>query len=217
MDDYSWSVPPEPPNIFAHSVTPNDNLKGSPQEQPAQHVATPTFLGENLHNDTQNPYIPCDAISLPSSGNPTSHVFNLPQRYSANASAVPPAGEALPTPPFGSGDIQSSFAFNMDEIWPLLGYETHSSTSDLSSITDSVVAPGEEFSPNNYDANPVSETCSLPSVPASIPGSPNCSEKSTGATVLRKSRSFRRSPSTRPSKRPKTAENESDDGSVRIL
>jgi hypothetical protein len=217
MDDYSWSVPPEPPNIFALSVTPNDNLEGSPQKQPAQHVATPTFHGENLHNDTQNPYIPCDAVSLPSSRNPTSHVFNLSQSYSANASAVPPTGKALSTPPFSSGDIQSSFAFNADDFWPLLGYETHSSTSDLSSITDPVVAPGEEFLPDSYPANPVSETCSLPSVPASTPGSPICSEKSTGATVPRKSRSFRRSPSTRPSKKSKTAEDESDDGSVRIL
>lgn len=218
MSEYSWSIPPEPPYIFSLSATPSDDLNGSPQMQHGLHVATPTFLGENQPNDTQTPYIPCDAISPPTTTNPASHVFNLSQFYSANNSG-PPAGKALPTPPFSFGDIQSSFAFNVDEFWPLLGYEEHSSTSDLSSITDPVVVPEDEPSPslNSRTADSVSEERSPPSGPASTPPSPVCSKNSKVATVPRKSRSSRRSPSSRPSKKSKPAEDEIDEGSVRIL
>lgn len=162
MDDYSWAVPPEPPYIFSLSATPSEDLNGSPQKQPGLHVAAPTFVTENLPNDTQNPYMPCDAASPPSATNSASHVFNLSQISSANASVLPPAGKALPMPPFTFGDIQSSFSFNVNEFWPLLGYDDHSSTSDLSSMPDPIAAPGDELSPSldNRAANPVSETCS---------------------------------------------------------
>lgn len=213
MDDYSWAVPPEPPYIFSLSATPSEDLNGSPQKQPGLHVAAPTFVTENLPNDTQNPYMPCDAASPPSATNSASHVFNLSQISSANASVLPPAGKALPMPPFTFGDIQSSFSFNVNEFWPLLGYDDHSSTSDLSSMPDPIAAPGDELSPSldNRAANPVSETCSPPSEPASTPGS---RKKPKAATVPRKSRSSRRSPSTRPSKKSKPAEDESDDDST---
>ncbi|KAI9466365.1 hypothetical protein BJY52DRAFT_1209132, partial [Lactarius psammicola] len=216
MDEYSWSVPPEPPYIFSLSPTPSGNSNGLPQKQPDLQVLTYTPLVENLSNDTQNPYTPCDAVSPPSAMNPASHVFNLSQFYSANAS-VPPAGKALPTPPFAFGSIQSSFAFNLDEFWPTSGYEDHSSTSSLSPMPDAVVVPGDELrvglSPNSRVANPVSETCSPPSGSVSTPGSPAPSENSKVVTVPRKSRSPRR-PSTRPSKKCKTAEDESDDEST---
>jgi hypothetical protein len=214
MDKYSWSVPPEPPYNFSLSTTPSEDLNSSPQKQPGLHVAAPTFLNENLPNDTQNPYMPCDAISPPSATNPASHVFNLSQFSSANASVLPPAGKGLPTPPFTFGDIQSSFPFNVNEFWPLLGYDDHSSTSDLSSIPDPIATPGDEHSPSldNRAADPVPETSSPPTGPASTPRS---RKDSKAATVPRKSRSSRRSPSTRPSKKSKPAEDESDDGSVR--
>ena len=218
MDEYSWSVPPEPPYAFPLSHTPSYKSNGLTQRRPDLHVATSTFLGENLPRDTQNPYTPCDSVSPPPTTNPASHIFNLSQFYSANAS-IPPAGKAqIPTPPFSFGNIQSSFAFNVDEFWPTLDLEDHSSTSGLSSIPDSVVVPADELglSPNSRLANPVSETCSLPSETASSPSSPAYSEKSKVATVPRRSRSPRRS-STRPSKKCKTTDDESDDGSVRIL
>ena len=221
MDEYSWSVPSEPPFDFSHSPTPSDNSTGIglPQRQPDLLVATPTFLGRNIPNATQNPYAPCDAVSPPSATNPASHVFNLSQFYSADAS-VPLAGKALPTPPFSFGDIQSSFAFNVDDFWSTVDYEDHSSTSGLSSIPDPIIVAGDELSlsPDSRVANPVSETCSLPSESASTLSSPTRSEKSKVATVRRKSRSPLRS-STRPSKKCKTAEDEPeiDDGSVRIL
>jgi hypothetical protein len=215
MDEYSWSVPPEPPYIFSLSTTPSEAPNGPPQKQPGLHVASPTFPSENLPNDTQNPYMPCDAISPPSTTNPASHVFNLSRLSSANASVLPPVGKALPTPPFTFGDIQSSFQFNVNEFWPLLGYDDHSSISDLSSIPDPSAAPGDEHSPSldNRAANPILETCSPPPESASTPGN---RKNSKAATVPRKSRSSRRSPSTRPSKKSKPAEDESDDGSVRV-
>ncbi|KAF8274869.1 hypothetical protein EI94DRAFT_1793553 [Lactarius quietus] len=218
MNEYSWSVHPEQPYIFSLSATPSDDLNGSLQKQPGLHVATPTFLGENMPNDTQNPFIPCDAISPPPATNPASHIFNLSQLYSANGS-VPSAAKALPTPPFTFGDIQSSFAFNVNEFWPVLGYEDLSSTSDLSSIPDPIPAPRDELSPSpdSRAPNPVSETCSPPSWHSSTPGSPVCNKDPKAATVPRKSRSSRRSPSTRPSKKSKPAEDESDDESVRVL
>ncbi len=204
--------------MFSLSPTPSDNSNGPPQKQPDLHVPTHTFVVENLPNDTQNPYAPCDTVSPPSATNPASHVFNLSQFYSANAS-VPLAGKTLPTPPFTFGDIQSAFAFNVDEFWPTLSYEDHSSTSGLSPMPDPIIVPGNEvgLSPNSRVANPVSETCSPPSKSVSTPGSPACSENFKVTTVPRKSRSPRRSP-TRPSKKCKTAaEDESDDESVRIL
>ena len=215
MDEYSWSVPPELPYNFSLSATPSEDLNGLPQKPPSPHVAAPTFLSENLPNDTQNPYMPCDAIFPPSATNSASHVFNLPQRSSANGSVVPPSRGALPTPPFTFGNIPSSFPFNVNEFWPLLGYDDHASTSDLSSIPDSIAAPGDELIPSldNRAADPVSETCSPPSESASTLGN---RKNSKAATVPRKSRSSRRSPSTRPSKKSKPAEDESDDESVRI-
>ena len=217
MDEYSWSVPPEPPYIFSLSATPSEDLTGSLQKPPGSHVAAPTFLGENLPNDTQNPFMPCDAISRPSAPNPASHVFNLSQISSTNASVLPPARRALPTPPFTFGDIPSSFPFDVNEFWPLLGYDDHASTSDLSSIPDSIAAPGDELSSSldNRAADPVPETCSPPSEPAPTLGS---RKNSKAAPVPRKSRSSRRSPSTRPSKKSKPAEEEEiDDESVRFL
>ncbi|KAH9001115.1 hypothetical protein EDB92DRAFT_13830 [Lactarius akahatsu] len=141
MDEYAWPVPPEPPYIFPVPPTPSNNSNGPPQKQPELRMPTATFFAENLPNDTPNPYTPCDAVSPPLATNPASHIFNLSQLYSANASG-PSAGKTLPTPPFAFGDIQSSFAFNVDEFWPTLGYEDHSSTSDLSSIPDPIIVPG---------------------------------------------------------------------------
>ncbi|KAH9079573.1 hypothetical protein EDB83DRAFT_2311168 [Lactarius deliciosus] len=216
MDEYAWSVPPEPPYMFPVPPTPSNNFNGPPQKQPELRMPTTTFLAENLPNDTPNPYTPCDAVSPPLATNHASHVFNLSQFYSANASA-PPAGKTLLTPPFAFGDIQSSFAFNVDEFWPTLGlgYEDHSSTSDLSSIPDPIIVPGDEpsLSPKSRVSNLVSETSFPPSESVSTPGSPTCSENSKVATVLRKVRSPRRS-STRPSKKCKTTEDESDDEST---
>ncbi|KAH9180707.1 hypothetical protein EDB89DRAFT_58940 [Lactarius sanguifluus] len=214
MDEYAWSVLPEPPYIFPVPPTPSNNSNGPPQKQPGLRMPTTTFLTENLPNDTPNPYTPCDAVSPPLATNPASHVFNLSQFYSTNASA-PTADKTLPTPPFAFGDIQSSFAFNVDEFWPTLGYEDHSSTSDLSSIPDPIIVPGDELSlsPKSRVSNLVSETSFPPSESASTPGSPACSENSKVATVPRKARSPRRS-ATRPSKKCKTAEDESDDEST---
>ncbi|KAI9446305.1 hypothetical protein H4582DRAFT_545797 [Lactarius indigo] len=213
MDEYSWSVPPEPPYMFSVSPTSSNNPNGPPQKQPALRIPTTTSLADNLPNDTQNPYTPCDAVSPPLATNPASHVFNLSQFYSANANA-PPARGTLPTPPFAFGDIQSSFAFNVDEFWPTLGYDDRSSTSDLSSIPDPIIAPDElNLSPNSRVSNSVSETCFPPSKSVSTPGSPARSENSKVATVPRKARSPRRS-STRPSKKCKTIEDESDDEST---
>lgn len=121
-DQCSWSEFPELPFIFPPPPASSNCTRGPPKMQLDLFDPNTSSFGENQSNGSQNIYAPlCAAISAPPRRGDEWGALNLSQLFSVNPDAPPgceSAGSTLPEQQFFFGDGRPPFAFNIEDLWP---------------------------------------------------------------------------------------------------
>lgn len=244
-DQCSWSEFPELPFIFPPSPASSNGSRGPPQMQLGLYDPNTSSFGENQSIDSQDLYAPlCAAISAPPGRGDEWGAFNLSQLFSVNPD-VPPGCESagsslLPEQHFIFGDGRSPFAFNIEDLWPQpeatsmpLAHEnpipaptTYLSMPDpqappqhtpLSSLPHPLPPrDSSSFSQNSQVDNPISLACLTPPESVSTLSDPAFPGDSPVTATPPQPRPIQRS-SSRPSKKRKADQADSDDESVRTF
>jgi hypothetical protein len=207
------------PYIFS-SLTPSDCSACLPQPQHDLYHPTSTSLNENQSKDSQIFYAsPCAAISSPLIGGDAPDAFNPSHIFSANI-GLPTEGQTQPRPQFVFGGTQPPFDFNVDYSWPTPAHQNPLPTQVASlSVPDppAVSTSLASFSPSRQLVDSVSWACPTPSGFTSewTPGSVACKEGLQVLDAPSSTQPARRSSTRRPSKKRKTNQSGSNDGSVR--
>jgi hypothetical protein len=219
MDQYSWSDFPEMPYIFSSSPTPSDCSRCPPQLQHHPYDSISTSFDESQFSDSPTLYVPpCAAISPPLVAGDVLDAFNPPNIYSANIS-LPSTGQTQPRPQFVFGGIQSPFAFNIDHFLPTAVHQNHppSQVASLPVLGPPAASTDEaSFSPNSQLGDLASWACPTPSEftsESTLGGA--CEEGVQVPAVVPRPQPLQRSSTRRSSRKRKTSQSDSDDGSVR--
>lgn len=235
-DQCSWSEFPELPFIFPPSPASSNGSRGPPQMQLDPYDLNTSSSGQNQSNVSHGLYAPlCAASSNPPEGGGEWGAFNLSQLFSVNPD-VPPgsAGPSLPEQQFIFGDGRSPFVFNTEDLWPMPPAHvnhipaptTYLSTPDPQAPPQHTPLPSlphplpprdsSSFSQNSQLDDPISLACPTPPESVStlsdsaIPGdSPVTATPPQPRPIQRQS--------SRPSKKRKADQADSDDESVRTF
>ena len=231
-DQCYWPEFPEVPFIFPPSPISSNGSRGPPHLQLDPHDPNTLSFDENQSNDKQDLCAPlCAAISTPPGTGDEWDAFNSSQLFSGN-SGVPPwsAGQTLPGQQFVFGNGRSSFAFNIDDIWPMPPAHENNIPAPITPFS-TLQAPSQappqhtllppllpprdssSFSKNSRLDGPISLACPTPPESVSTPSDSAFQGDFPAPATRPQPRPIQRS-SSRPSKKRKVDQADSDDESV---
>jgi hypothetical protein len=241
-DQCSWSEFPELPFIFPPSPASSNGSRGPPQMQLDLYDPNISSFSENQSNYSPNLYAPlCAAISAPPGRGDEWGAFNLSQLFSVNPGVPPscePASSSLPEQQFIFGDGLSPFAFNIEDLWPRATSMPPAHENPIPAPTTYLSMPDPQappqhtplsslphplpprdsstFSQNSQIDDPISLACPNPPESDSTPSDPAFPGDSPVTATPPQPRPIQRS-SSRPSKKRKADQADSDDESVRAF